>query len=93
MDHIPFVVHEADMTRMERTNRRVWILCIILVVLLFGTNAGWLYYESQFEIVETSSQEVQQEIDTGEGDATVIGIGDINHGESEANSTDNNNEE
>ena len=93
MDNIPFVVHEADMTRMERTNRRVWILCIILVILLFGTNAGWLYYESQFEIVETSSQEVQQEIDTGDGDATVVGIGDINNGESKTDSTDNNNEE
>ena len=91
MDQIPFVVHEADMTRMERTNRRVWILCIILVILLFGTNAGWMYYESQFEVVE-SSQEVQQEIDTGEGDTTVIGIGDINHGEGETNSKDNNNE-
>lgn len=93
MDQIPFVVHEADMTRMERTNRRMWILSIILIALLFVTNAGWIYYESQFEVVESSSQEVQQEIDTGNGDATVIGIGDINDGKSEADSTDNNNKE
>jgi hypothetical protein len=84
MDQIPFVVHEADMTRMERTNRRVWILCIILIALLFATNAGWLYYESQFQYFENT---VEQEVDTGEGDATVIGIGDYN-GESETNNNE-----
>ena len=83
-DQIPFVMHEADMTRMERTIRRLWILCIILIILLFGTNAGWLYYEHQYQYYTNS---VEQEIDTGDGDATVIGIGDLN-GESE---TDNNN--
>lgn len=90
-NNIPFVAHEADMTRMERINRRVWILCIILVVALLGTNAGWLIYESQFEYVETSSQEVDQEIDTGDGDAMVIGIGDYN-GESTSDGANNNNE-
>lgn len=87
MEPIPYIVHESQMTRMERTNRRTWILCIILIALLFLTNAGWVYYESQFEVVE-SSQEVQQEIDTGEGDTTVIGIGDIN-GKGETDSTYN----
>lgn len=90
MDQMPFVAHESDMTRMERINRRVWILCIILIVLLFGTNIGWLYYESQFRVIEATSQEVQQEIDTGDGEAMVIGIGDYN-GESETDCTDNNN--
>ena len=85
MDQIPFVVHEADMTRMERTNRRVWILCIILVVSLIASNAGWLYYESQFTDTETT---VEQEVETGEGSATVIGVGDYNHGESETDGND-----
>lgn len=89
MEQLSFAAHEADMTRMERANKRVWILCIILIVTLIGSNAGWLYYESQFEYVETSSQEVEQEVDTGEGDATVIGIGDYN-GEGEADNPDNN---
>lgn len=81
---IPFVVHESDMIRMERINRRVWILCIILIISLIASNAGWIYYESQFITEETT---VEQEVDTGEGDATVIGVGDYN-GESE---TDSNN--
>ena len=71
MEQIPFVAHEADMTRMERIIRRLWILCIILVLALVGTNAAWVVYESQFEDIS-----VDQEVETGEGDANVIGVGD-----------------
>lgn len=83
---IPFRAHESMLARMEIHNKRLWILIVILVCFLVGTNAGWLIYESQFEVTQTS---VDQDIDTGEGDATVIGIGDYN-GESE---TDSNNTE
>lgn len=76
MEQIPYIAHEADMTRMERTNRRLWILAIVLIVALIGTNAGWIYYENQFQDISTS---VEQEVDTGEGDANVIGVGDY-HG-------------
>lgn len=69
---VNYLIFESVQVRLERTNRRLWILCIILILALIGTNAGWIYYESQFE----ESTEVTQEVDTGEGDATVIGIGD-----------------
>ena len=84
-NNVSYVVYEGTQARLERMNRRVWILCIILIIALLGTNAGWIYYESQFTV---ASQEVEQEVDTGEGDATVIGIG--NYGESKADSTDEN---
>ena len=75
---VPYIVHEGDMARLERTNKRLWILSIMLVLLLVGTNAGWTWYENQFQEVETvTTQEVDQDVDTGNGDATVIGIGDI----------------
>ena len=64
------------MARFERIIRRLWIVCIILILALLGTNAGWLYYESQFQDISTS---VEQEVDTGEGNANVIGVGDY-HG-------------
>lgn len=48
----------------ERTFKRLWILIILLVVLLFGSNAAWLYYESQFTD-EVITQEVTQEADNG----------------------------
>ena len=48
-DSVPYVVHEAEMARAERTAKRLWITILILIFLLVGTNAAWLYYESSFE--------------------------------------------
>ena len=87
MEHIPFVVHEADMTRLERTNRRVWILCIILAAMLFGTNAGWLYYESQFEIMN-STTEITQENESGFNNY-IGNDGDIHNGEADNQGNNN----
>lgn len=58
MDEIkmPYLAHEAAMARQERANRRLWILCIILVILLFGSNAAWLYYSTQFEDVVVTQE-------------------------------------
>ena len=83
---IPYIAHESAMSRMERTNKRLWILCIIMFLALVGTNAGWIYYESQWEDVVTT-QEVSQDVDTGEGNAFVQGIGDY-YGEGKAEGTD-----
>ena len=54
---IPYIVHEGDMARQERTIKRLWILCILLVVLLCGSNIAWFRYESQFEDVVTTTQD------------------------------------
>lgn len=57
-ESIPYVVHEDHMCRMERTIKRLWILCIIIFVALIGTNAGWIIYESQYQdVVITESQQ------------------------------------
>ena len=55
--NIPYFCHEAIMARMERTIRRLWILCIILIVLLAVTNGAWIYYESQFVEEVTITQD------------------------------------
>jgi hypothetical protein len=62
--------------------KRLFILCVVLIIALIGSNAGWLWYESQFVNEETT---VTQEVDNGDGETTVIGIGD-NYGESETDS-------
>jgi flagellar basal body-associated protein FliL len=80
---IPYFAHEGEMTRMERANKRLWVIIIILIVALIGTNAGWLYYESQFSEEVTT---VEQQVDTGEGMAIVSGIGDAIYGESDSES-------
>lgn len=76
MEHIPYIAFESAQIRMERSNRRMFILCILLTFLLVATNAGWFFYEKQFQTVE--STEVSQKVDTGDGLVNVIGIGDIN---------------
>ena len=65
---IPYFAHEGMMVRMERTIKRLWILCILLAVMLLATNAAWCYYESQF-IEESFS--VTQDLDSGGGDAVI----------------------
>ena len=47
------------MARMERANKRLWIIVIILIAAFIATNAGWIYYESQFQVVETSIEAKQ----------------------------------
>ena len=62
--HIPYYVAEGIMDRQSLTIARLWILCITLILLLVGTNAMWIWYESQFEYFETT-QEVTQESEAG----------------------------
>ena len=71
---IPYIAFESMKSTMERTVKRLWILLIILVVLLVGSNIAWTTYEAQFETVEFS-QEVEQ--DANNGFNTFIG-GDYN---------------
>lgn len=49
----------------ERTIKRLWIVIILLIVLLVGTNVAWLVYESSFEEITTTEQTVTQESDNG----------------------------
>ena len=71
---VPYVVHEGIVTRLERTNKRLWILCIILIISLIGSNIAWIYYESQWEYVESTTT---QQIDQDGGNNSVVG-GDYN---------------
>lgn len=80
---IPYFCHEGEMARAERTIKRLWILCIILVILLVGTNLAWIHYENQFEDVVTVTQESSTE---GGGDAIVNNEGNIIYGEGKTDS-------
>ena len=82
--NIPYIAHEADMARMERIIKRLWILLIISLVALVGTNAAWVVYEAQFQAVEVS-QEVEQDAG-GNGYNNFIG-GDNYGGTSESDYT------
>jgi hypothetical protein len=64
---------ESAIAAMERTIRRLWILCIILVVLAVASNAFWIWKNSQYDKVVTEST-ITQDFDTGSG-------GDIQNGD------------
>lgn len=85
VEPVPYITHEADMARMERTNFRLWVVILALIVLLVGTNIAWIIYESQFIDYEET---ITQEVDTGYGMAIVSGTGDVNYGKSQADSKD-----
>lgn len=65
---IPYIAFESATSRQERTIKRLWILCLVLIVALIGTNAGWIWYEKQFEDV----------VVTQDVDATADGDSDLN---------------
>ena len=49
---IPYIVHEATVTRLERINTRLWIVVLILIFALIASNLAWIIYENQFEVIE-----------------------------------------
>ena len=73
--NIPFVAHEAAMSRFERANKRLWIVIILLIILLVGSNVAWLIYESQFECYEETT--VTQEAENDGGDIILNGTGEL----------------
>lgn len=74
-DPVPYVVHESDMARQERTIKRLWILLLVLIVLFVCSNGWWIWRESQFEDI-TITQENE------DGYNNFIGNdGDIYNGE------------
>jgi hypothetical protein len=71
MDTVSFVAFESACTRLERSNRRLFIMCVILIIALIASNTGWVIYESQFEDVEVT-QEVEQDAQ-GDGSNQFVG--------------------
>lgn len=80
---IPYFIAEGMADRQALTIKRLWILCILLIVLLVGSNALWLWYESQWQVVET---EITQESESGHNNY-IGGDGDINNGKTDSKNT------
>lgn len=76
-ENIPFIAHESIVATLERTIKRLWILALALIFLLVGTNALWIWRESQFEDVvttyEADASDGGNAIANDEGSVTVNG--------------------
>ena len=81
---MPYYVHEGEMYRMERLNKRWFVAFLIVLVMLFVTNGAWIYHEMQYKD-EVWTYEIAQ--DSGDGgtntyaDNTVRFIGGDDYGE------------
>lgn len=69
---IPYFCHEGDMARAERTIKRLWVLCILLIVLFVGSNLAWLHYEMQFSDEVTVTQDSSTGMNNYVGGSGVI---------------------
>lgn len=67
--NIPYFAHEGIMSRYERIIKKLIIALIVSIVLIFASNALWLYVWSQYDY---SDQEVESvNVDGGlDGDIT-----------------------
>lgn len=87
MKDVPYVVFESELARLERIIHRQFVLLVIAVLLLVGTNAYWIYYESKFQEITTT--EVTQDLDSGDGGDAIINDGVRINGEGETDSQGN----
>lgn len=79
---------EATLVSFEKTIKRLWIVIIILILLLAGSNAAWIYYESQFAdeswTYEATADNGSNAIANGDGEVYFYG----GSRESDASETD-----
>lgn len=87
MKDVPYIVFESEMARLERIIKKQFILIIVALCFLVGTNACWAWYESQFETVETT--EVTHDVDSGDGGDAIINDGVRINGEGDTDSQGN----
>lgn len=89
-DTISRYYFESITTKLERTIEKLWILCVILIILLVGSNGAWLYYQSQFQDeVKTETTMIEAEQD-GAG-VNIVGGGSITYGTTSENKANSNN--
>lgn len=73
--NIPYIVYESSEARHERIEKRLIIALVICVLIIFATNALWLYHESQYDY---TTEDVELRSETG--NSNYIGeSGDINN--------------
>lgn len=74
---------DKEVEKWQSACKKVFIALIVAICIIIGGIIGFIFYERQFT---TEEQTVTQDIDTGDGDLVMTGIGDLYYGESPANS-------
>lgn len=78
---VPYIVYEGTIARFERTVRRLIIVLAVTILLLFASNALWIYEWNQYDYSDVT-------VDSQDGgNANYMGAGAsgvINNGEGES---------
>lgn len=67
---VPYIVYEGAMASFERHIKRLIIALIICIILLFGSNAMWLWEWTQYDYIDEVETTTSYEQD---GDLNIIG--------------------
>jgi len=67
---VPYFVYEGEQTRMERINKRLVAVLIIVLLALVFTNAMWIYSWTQYDY---ASEDSVVTVDSRNGIANYIG--------------------
>ena len=74
--NVPYIVHESQMARSERTIKSLWVLCIVMFLAFVVSNGMWVVYENSFEDSIQTTIEAQQD---GNG-TNIISGRDLSYG-------------
>lgn len=61
MDNELFNILKDTIAMQKQTNKRMFIIIVVLILMLVGTNVGWFIYESQFEVVSDTTSMYSQD--------------------------------
>lgn len=77
---VPYFVFEGTQARNERTIKRLIICVIIAVILLFASNAFWLYEWTQYDYIASDTDTTYTQDGGGYNNINTGEQGDITHG-------------
>ena len=59
---------------LKKSAQRKFLVIVILIIALVGTNIGWLLYESQFETIEDSTTQTIEQYQENTETSTMSGV-------------------
>lgn len=71
---MPIAQHEKDQNRLMGIIKSLVAVIVILIVLLVGSNAFWIWRDSQYEDVFTTEETIIDAQQDGEGTNIVGGV-------------------
>lgn len=71
MEKITETTYEIAIGSLQAQGKRLFILCVILIVALIGTNGAWIWHEAQY--VDSVTETVEATSDSGDVYGTITG--------------------